>query len=646
MRLFHPALVAVLTAAALSPFGLPSSQAAELPSRVAAGDVTQDSAVLWARSESAGGVRFELFADPGLTTPAGAPVDVAVGDPLVPAKTAVTGLQSGTMYYYRATDALGSTSTGQFRTAAAPGDRTGLRFGVSGDWRGELAPYPAVANAPSRGLDFFVALGDTIYADYPSPAVPAPQATSLAEYRGKNAEVYSGRFGVNSLGELRASTALFATVDDHEVTNDFAGGAAIATDPRFSAVFPGDNPADRINDSTLYENGLRAFQEFNPISEEFYADTGVDPRFDGERKLYRERRFGDDAALFLLDARSFRDREVNLANPSEIPALFDPSRTMLGKPQLDDLKGGLLDAQVQGVTWKFVLVPEPIQQLGSVGAQDRFEGYFAERNDLLRFIDNNGVKNVVFVAADVHGTVVNDLSYYDNGLPSGSVVPTGALEITTGSVAFDAPFGQTVEAIAAGPGFQVYGDQVVQNAGFAYGVIDAATLAAIQALNDPLAENAAYFAALQNAPLRNRNAFQQALLNQLFAADPIYGALDPVGLEPGEGIEFTVLAGDNPLTPGDEAFFQTFFFTWTELSVDGLTQELLVTTYGIDPYSEAGLLSDPESVVGRVPEVLSQFRIEPQAPGLPLPGTLGLIVLGLGGLASLRLARRPDTHGG
>ena len=115
--------------------------------------------------------------------------------------------------------------------------------------------------------------------------------------------MYAERFGVNALGALRSSTTVFATIDDHEVTNDFAGGALISTDPRFSG-----DPNSLINDSALYENGLQAFQEYNPIAAEFYPDTGLDPRFDGERRLYRQRIFGSDAALTVLDARSFRDQ--------------------------------------------------------------------------------------------------------------------------------------------------------------------------------------------------------------------------------------------------------------------------------------------------------------------------------------------------
>lgn len=57
---------------------------------------------------------------------------------------------------------------------------------------------------------------------------------------------------------------------------------------------------------------------------------------------------------------------------------------------------------------------------------------------------------MVFVAADIHGTVVNNLTYQDGiGLPQKA---TGAWEITTGSVAFDAPFGPSVAELALAAG--------------------------------------------------------------------------------------------------------------------------------------------------------------------------------------------------
>ena len=50
---------------------------------------------------------------------------------------------------------------------------------------------------------------------------------------------------------------------------------------------------------------------------------------------------------------------------------------------------------------------------------------------MLRFIDEQGINNVVFIAADIHGTLVNDLTYQLES--TGEQIPTNAFEITTGA---------------------------------------------------------------------------------------------------------------------------------------------------------------------------------------------------------------------
>ncbi len=546
------------------------STAATLPNRVASGDTTQTSTVLWARSSVPGQVTFEVSTAPDFSSVVFT-TSATVTITLVPAKVQVPNLVPGTNYYYRVTSPTGETDTGRFVTASTPGAFAGLRFGASGDWRGELSPYPSISNADERGLDFFVALGDTIYADYPSPALMKPQAESLRDFRIKHNEVYSTRFGLNTLGDLRASTSILATIDDHEVTNDFAGGAHPSTDPRF-ANFPGSF----INDTPLYERGLQAFQEYNPLRNEFYGNTG-DPRTAGERKLYRYRTYGQDAAVFVLDARSFRDQELTPANPTDpndiarfIIQSFDPTRTMLGAQQLADLKNDLQQAENNGIMWKFVMVPEPIQNLGVVGAADRFEGYAAERTEILRFINQQGIRNVVFVAADVHGTVVNNLTYQD--VPFGPQIPTQAFEITTGAVAFDAPFGPTVVNLAE-----------------LFGIISPAVRAFYDSLpvaNDP------------DSVVNDKDDF----VKQLVDSQIIQFGYDPVGLN-GSGIPAELQQGD---------YIAVHTYGWTEFRVNRQTQRLRITTFGIEPYTEAELLADPQSIISRVPFVVSQFSVNPR----------------------------------
>ena len=195
---------------------------------------------------------FEIYETTGSDIDLLDTVTTTVTDVTQPVKIRYDGLDAGTEYAYIVRDAGGSVADGRFITAAATG-QNGLTFGVTGDWRGELAPYPAISNAADADLAFMLLGGDTIYADFESPGLPGvQQATTTEEFRAKYAEVYGSRAGENFWAELRASTAIFATIDDHEVTNDFAGGGTIGAtaESEFRDLFPGDDPAALINDST------------------------------------------------------------------------------------------------------------------------------------------------------------------------------------------------------------------------------------------------------------------------------------------------------------------------------------------------------------------------------------------------------------
>ena len=68
-----------------------------------------------------------------------------------------------------------------------------------------------------------------------------------------------------------------------------------------------------INETDLFMAGLRAWLEYNPVSNNRYGNTG-DPRTANKHKLYRYRTFGKDAAIFMLDTRSFRDAPVAIVS--------------------------------------------------------------------------------------------------------------------------------------------------------------------------------------------------------------------------------------------------------------------------------------------------------------------------------------------
>jgi phosphodiesterase/alkaline phosphatase D-like protein len=558
-----------------------------LPNRVAAGDVTTNSAVLWSHAAVLGPLTFAIATDSSFTNLI-FQTSTNVIDATLPVKTEVSGLTAGTTYCYRAM-ITGATATGTFHTPWPPGGFHGLRFGVSGDWRGELAPYPSVGNAVGSSLDFFVELGDTIYADFPSPAVPNGSATTLAEFRAKHNEVYSSRFGLNALADLRASTAIFAVPDDHEVINNFAGGAPPQSDPRF------DTNGMFINETVLYRTALQAFNEYNPIRELVY-DTPVDPRTNLKPKLYRAQRYGNDAVMILLDARSFRDAELPaVADPLDSTAVkafnwttFDldpgtgqplPRRTMLGAQQLADLRADLLQAKAQGALWKFVMIGEPIQNLGFADGPDRFEGYGAERADLLKFIADNQIKNVVFVSADIHGTVISSVNYQTG--PDQPLLSSGSFEVVTGPVAYYKPFGPTAFDVAGT--IQILPGLTLLDALLKYVAVP----------------NRAAFDAL---PLSERDRLFKSIMDI---------QLTTIGLKP------TGLDGSNiraALTDGGYVAVHTY--GWTEFEIEPVSHWLTVTTYGIAPYSPDQVNA---SILAPVPQIVSRFTVLPQAEPLAYP---------------------------
>lgn len=577
-RQFLQMSFAAFAAASLTRLGLPSAKAAAprpgrvafiqgdtLPNGVAAGETTQTSTVLWAHSTAPGTVTFEYATADDFANILGT-LTADVTDPAQPVKVAVSGLTPATDYFYRVTDAAGSVAVGHLRTAAELGTYAGLHFGVSGDWRGELAPYPSISNVAEKELEFFVGLGDTIYADYPSPALEAPTALSLEDFRIKHNEGYSERFGVNHWAAIRSSTSFIPTIDDHEVGNDFSGGAPPSYDPRFE-----NYEAEFVNETELYKNGLQAYIEYNPVSGEVWTGTG-DPLTEGKPKLYRYFTYGSDAAVFVLDNRSFRSAPLQSITDVEnrlkvfqfLQQAYDAKRTMLGKAQLDAITRDLLQAQADSITWKLVIMPEPIQNLGLVVAEDRYEGYAHERAALLKFIKDNDITNVVFISADIHGTVVNDLAYQEK--PLGESIPVKSFEITTGSVAFDAPFGPTV--VDLGYRLGIFTEEQVESY--------------VQSTPD---EKEAFMEAVINA--------QAALLQY-----PLVG-IDP---DSDDTVDAELLAGHWTATDS---------YGWTEFEIDAESQELRVTTYGIAPYSREEIFADPDGILSRVPEVVQQFVVRP-----------------------------------
>lgn len=565
---------------------------------VASGDTTQDSTVLWTRSLVLGNVTFEYATDAEFNNIIGT-VDAEVIDTSIPVKVDLNDLESGTDYYYRVTDAAGDTEVGEFATSTEVGTYNGFRFGATGDWQ-QAPPYPSLSNADERNLELFVKLGDTIYADSETPALPGvSQARELSDFRTKHGEILTTRLGLNTVPELYASTSILATIDDHEIVDNFAGGAAPGESPDAPDFGSSDellftDDVEFVNDTEVYENSLQAYQEYHPLQDKFYGDTGEE-RTANERQLYRSNTYGSDAAVIVLDSRSFRDDQIEPVDPTDpddtvrfISEAFDPSRTLLGRQQVEDLQADLLAAEADGITWKFVTIPEPIQNFGILNAEDRFEGYAAERNEILRFIDENNIDNVVFMAGDFHGTFVNNLTYQT--APGEEQIATNALEVVTGPAAFnDGLFGPTIVDLLAGAGLITPEQKAVYD-------------------SLPIANDT-------DSKIDDRDDFIKNLLQE---QTDLFG-YDPVGLN--NNLDVTESAIDAELIQGD--YVATHTFGWTEFNVDAKTQQLKVTTYGIEPYSEEELLENPSAITELEPVVVSEFVVNPQVENAEFASVFG-----------------------
>ena len=396
--------LAVPAAAALVVIGLlaPSAGAAKGPFRWGvAAYVSHDIGILWTRVTEPGRVTYQVATDRRMNdvVKRGSVNASAEHDFVVEPR--VTGLDPSTKYFYRFR--FGDASTrGKFRTLPSPNQARAFDFSVTADsdvyWlqhpEEQAEPFAALRRIKETNPDFWIHLGDTIYSDSePAEEQGVPIALTLEEkwQRYKESRVPATR-------ALLKSVSTWAQWDDHEVINDYDGAVLAQTDPELLAA------------------GRQAFFDYYP------GPTSPD-------ETYMKIDVGSEADFFMLDERSYRtqsgdaedspcrDAEGNLDLAPTLPAenravllqegpvdpaclahVNDPTRTMLGAEQKQWLKDNLLESNA---TWKFIVNEVPMTQLW-VLPYDRWEGYAAERAEILNFIRDNNVQNVVFLTTDIH----------------------------------------------------------------------------------------------------------------------------------------------------------------------------------------------------------------------------------------------------
>jgi alkaline phosphatase D len=386
------------------------------------GDVSPSSGVVWCRADRPARALIEVattesFKSIGQTVFADT---LPVSD--LTTKVELRGLPSGQDIFYRIRlqnldepGIVGEPLVGRFRTA--PADRRSVSFCWSGDtagqgWgideaRGGMKIYRTIAqNRP----DFFLHSGDTIYADGPfSSEKTLPDGTVwkniVTEETAKNAETldeFRGRYRYNLLDKnllaMNAAIPMLAQWDDHEVTNNWWPGEPLTRAEHLRKKY-----ADK-NALALVVRAARAFHEYMPMRFE-PAEPG---------RVYRKVSYGPLLEVFMLDMRSYRG-----PNGENKQTSYGLDNYFLGPTQIAWLKRELVNSTA---TWKVVAADMPISiivvydfdtKFGSEGVAQGDGpplGRELEIADLLSFIKHAGVKNTLWVTADVHYTAAH---YYD-----------------------------------------------------------------------------------------------------------------------------------------------------------------------------------------------------------------------------------------
>jgi alkaline phosphatase D len=383
---------------------------------VASGDVTATGAVIWARANGPARVQVEYDTDREFRQPrAGGTADAAEARDFT-ARVKLGGLAADTAYHYRVS-LLGGTGgarsqsvAGSFKTAPDRSTARAVSFVVGGDVAGQRycrrvgQEYAIFSRMLELGPDFFIANGDMVYTDGDCPAEgpegwqnipgdfeniadPSLDWTDLGMVRENFRRHWRYNRTDPQLRRFLQATSMYSQWDDHEVINDFGAPWAYW------------NAANRERPGypNLVTAGRDALFEYSPIDRH-----PAEPN-----RIYRSFNWGRDLDLFIIDARSYRSRN-DLADTPE------NAKTLLGREQLEWLKQGLLKSPA---TWKVVSSDVPISiPTGSnpatfgrdgwaSGTEPDFSaetGFERELGDLLRFLDDNDVANVVFVATDVH----------------------------------------------------------------------------------------------------------------------------------------------------------------------------------------------------------------------------------------------------
>jgi alkaline phosphatase D len=435
------------------------------PCGVATGDVAGGRAIVWSRTDRPARLLVEYSTTPSFRDRRRIVGPAALETTDFTARVDLNDLRPGQRISYRVQfqdlsdlRLLSVPVEGSFQTPSAQPQRD-VVFSFSADcvgqgWgidpaRGGIAVYDAMRRAQP---DVFIHLGDTIYADQPLSREVALDdgsvwrnivteskskiAQDLADYRGNH--LYN--FQDEHVKRFASEVSQIVLWDDHEVRDNWYPTQRLDADARYAVK----------SVALLAARGKQAFLEYKPLR--------LDP-IEAER-IYRSWHYGPLVEIFALDMRTYRG-----ANSANVQSELDESSAILGNAQVSWLKRALAASTS---TWKVIAADLPIGLVVRDGG-DKFEaiankddalplGRELEIAELLAFIHERNIRNVVWITADVHYAAAH---HYDpsrarfSGFAPFWEFVAGPLHAGTfGPNALDRTFGPELRFLAIPPGMK------------------------------------------------------------------------------------------------------------------------------------------------------------------------------------------------
>ena len=357
-------------------------------------------------------------------------------------KARVGKLNAHEEYYYRFSTGTAHSPVGQFRTALPADSNEPVRFAFLSCQDYTHGYYNAHELMVKGDYDFVVCLGDYIYAEaYHSKK----GGTGVRDDKIGKAELPEPRHrprGGHLPGLPRQVLALSLRPGAARGASEVPDGDALGR-PR------GPGQLRRAARRTAVCRRRKHFSAKRKAAA-YKAFFNSMPAFTTGERQYRTLNFGRTVDLIIMDQRRYRANQPCDDAVAPPCADWNSPRDLLGKAQMAFVQKQL---QSSKAAWK-VLANEvtimPTRVLGGANfTYDTWTGYPQEREQLLSFIRDKGIKDVVFITGDIHTFITGDVRT-NNG--DGETV---AIEFVGGSITSQG-LGET--DLPAGDGLTIKGN--------------------------------------------------------------------------------------------------------------------------------------------------------------------------------------------